>query len=189
MATWRIYGGLVGKQISSLVIESCSNGWFYSAPLPRSGRMVIFFTDEDLPDYREIWSEAGWNKMIRHTSLISDLLAFQPQLKVGPLRRGVANTSRLNRAAGPSWEAVGDAAMAFDPLSSQGMSAAIAGGANAAASLIEAQSGEGNAISQYRDWLHQNFTGYAHQYKHYYGLIPRDYGGEFWKRRKGAVFV
>jgi hypothetical protein len=37
----------------------------------------------------------------------------------------VANNSRLDRLAGEKWLAVGDAAMAFDPLSAQGISKAL----------------------------------------------------------------
>jgi|KBSSwiStaDraftv2_1062776.scaffolds.fasta_scaffold479824_2 hypothetical protein len=46
-----------------------------------------------------------------------------------------AHSSRLDRVSGDGWLAVDDAAMAFDPLSSQGLTHALASGIRAGEAL------------------------------------------------------
>jgi flavin-dependent dehydrogenase len=184
VASWRIYRQPGNRTPASLLIESSANGWFYTVLLPDGARIVAFFTDSDLPESRIVRTEVGWNRLIKQTALISEILGAAAPLAPGPVRTALANTSRLSRAVGNGWLAAGDAACAYDPLSSQGMLAAIAGGANAASSMIEAEAGKRGALSRYQDWVETAFAQYLEEHRRYYGLIPTDYGGEFWRRRR-----
>jgi flavin-dependent dehydrogenase len=89
-----------------------------------------------------------------------------------------ASTSWLDRITGPGWAATGDAAVAFDPLSSQGIVTALVMGREAArlaVGLIDADEYE----AQYRSVLEEHLA----LREAYYGLERRWPEAEFWRRR------
>jgi flavin-dependent dehydrogenase len=89
-----------------------------------------------------------------------------------------ASTSWLDRLAGPGWAAAGDAAVAFDPLSSQGIVTALVMGREAgrlAAGLIEPD----EYAEQYRAVLEEHLA----LREAYYGLERRWPEAVFWRRR------
>ena len=68
---------------------------------------------------------------------------------------------------------MGDAALAFDPLSSQGVVKALESGWRAAAAVAEFLRGNGNALTGYWEWLEAAFATYTQSYFHYYGQVRR----------------
>src|SRR5262249_26453424 len=104
---------------SCTLVEACADGWWYSALLPGRRLIAVYMTDADLlmgdrGPRQALWQMRAWQAM--HTR--RRLGAFD--LQVVP-RVVAAMSSRLDRPSGRGWLAVGDAAMAFDPLSSQGL--------------------------------------------------------------------
>jgi flavin-dependent dehydrogenase len=89
-----------------------------------------------------------------------------------------ASTSWLDRLSGPGWAATGDAAVAFDPLSSQGIVSAIVMGREAgrlAAGEIKAEAYD----EQYASVLEEHLA----LREAYYGLERRWAEADFWRRR------
>jgi len=89
-----------------------------------------------------------------------------------------ASTSWLDRLAGPGWAATGDAAVAFDPLSSQGIVTAIVMGREAgrlAAGEITAEEYD----EEYASVLDEHLALRGA----YYGLERRWPEAAFWRRR------
>jgi flavin-dependent dehydrogenase len=89
-----------------------------------------------------------------------------------------ASTSWLDRRCGPRWLATGDAAVAFDPLSSQGIATALVMGreaGRAAAGLVSIEEYD----ARYRSLLDEHLALRAA----YYGLERRWPDAEFWRRR------
>ena len=89
-----------------------------------------------------------------------------------------ASTSWLDRIAGPGWAATGDAAAAFDPLSSQGIVTALVMGREAgrvAAGTVRPEEYE----AQYASLLEEHLA----LLKAYYGLERRWADSDFWRRR------
>jgi flavin-dependent dehydrogenase len=84
-------------------VAAVPDGWWYTSPVPRGGRIEAFLTDADL-------LPRTWARRPRITD---------------------AATTWLDRITGPGWLATGDAAAAFDPLSSQGIITALAMGRSA----------------------------------------------------------
>ena len=92
-----------------------------------------------------------------------------------------ANSTKLEQVAGKQWVAIGDAAVSFDPLSSQGMF-------NAMASAMQLQ----RLINEFgfADEVSKHYTNqveqiWAHYLKHrslFYGA-ERRWKSEFWERR------
>jgi flavin-dependent dehydrogenase len=94
-------------------------------------------------------------------------------------------TLELLRTYGPDWKVifVGDAAMTFDPLSSQGICRSLESGLLGARAIAAALDGDDSALL---DWSFQNrqrFASHVQTRQAYYGLERRWPDSEFWRRR------
>jgi flavin-dependent dehydrogenase len=90
-----------------------------------------------------------------------------------------ASTSFLDRVMGPGWAATGDAAVAFDPLSSQGLVTALVMGREAgcvAAGLVSAT----DYAAEYRSLLDEHLA----LRRAYYAMETRWPDSPFWARRQ-----
>ena len=107
------------------IISSCKNGWWYTSPLPNNKRVLAFQTDSDLLELSKIRTNESFIELTKSNKEISALLKnHESTIQY----KGIvsANSTRLNQVTGPQWAALGDAAISFDPLSSQGMFNAMA---------------------------------------------------------------
>jgi len=107
-------------------ISASENGWWYSAVVPGGKRVVAFHTDADLVAKNELKTTASFLELAKQNPVMLSLLnghenaiAFKGSV--------AANSTKLEQVAGQQWVALGDAALSFDPLSSQGMYNAMAG--------------------------------------------------------------
>jgi flavin-dependent dehydrogenase len=89
-----------------------------------------------------------------------------------------ASTSWLDRLTGPGWAATGDAAAAFDPLSSQGIVTALVMGREAGR-LAAGELGPDEYAAAYRAVLKEHLA----LREAYYGLERRWPAADFWRRR------
>src|SRR5262245_8568382 len=166
---------------SCTLVEACADGWWYSAFLPGRRLMAAYMTDADLlRRHRGAWG-AFWQARLQqtiHTQL--RLRAFD--LRAVP-RVVAANSSRLDCVTGRGWLAVGDAAMAFDPLSSQGLIRALASGIRAGEALNGCFSGDLATMCQYDIEANNVFREYWRLRAVYYGRERRWPQSVFWQRR------
>jgi flavin-dependent dehydrogenase len=135
-------------------VASVPDGWWYASPLPQGGRIEAFLTDADL-------LPRTWER--------------RPQVTD-------ASTTWLDRISGPGWVATGDAAAAFDPLSSQGIVTALlmgrAAGLAAAGELDPAE---------YEEEYASLFLEHLALRDAYYALETRWPDSPFWSRRGATV--
>ncbi|CAG8815353.1 25207_t:CDS:2, partial [Dentiscutata erythropus] len=113
------------------LIESCSYGWFQTSRLPNNQRIIVFFTDDDLvkqfPQKIRIVDE--FVDFLRENS--SNINEILKEFDYKPIKSRVmcmaANSEVLSEFASIKiqWIAVGDSAISFDPLSSQGILTAL----------------------------------------------------------------
>jgi flavin-dependent dehydrogenase len=166
------------------LVEAKESGWWYSALLPDRRLVAIYLTDADLlPRGRERLL-AFWQSQLQQTVYTwARLRSFT--VESGP-RVVVANTSTLDRITGCGWLAAGDAAMGFDPLSSQGISQALESGALAGHALDRHLAGDAQALPQYADQTKRVFRRYVQLYEGYYGREQRWPQSTFWQRRHAA---
>jgi len=190
------------------LIEAAPDGWFYSAPLPRpasapSTRLVAFHTYPTHSSARNVRRSEGFLQAVQwSTEHISGLLnthGYEPIRQIsGFPRRTAAGSSRLVPScdlAGEGWVAVGDAALAFDPLSSQGMTTALEMGCYVgmafARLLKDQQEGleESSACARAQDAIEGMFKSVWEQYErnrqYYYGLVKRFEDEGFWRTARG----
>lgn len=117
-----------GERITT--VESAEIGWWYSTPLPDGSRVIALVTDADLvgPDRGATWSRAL--AATRHMAAIAGPSVGDAGVVAFP-----AGTAYRDPIVGEGWLAVGDAAVCFDPLSSQGLITGIVMAARAATML------------------------------------------------------
>ncbi len=101
----------------TILLEASEYGWWYCARLHNDRSVIMFISDPDLlmPGQNRILST--WRLRLaqtRHVRALAESFRILERLTVCSAR-----TQRLNNIAGRDWLAVGDAAMAFDPLSSK----------------------------------------------------------------------
>jgi flavin-dependent dehydrogenase len=166
---------------SCTLVESCADGWWYSALLPGQRSIAVYMTDADLlRRHRESWL-AFWQARLRQTTHTQSRLdAFE--LHAIPCAVA-ATSSRLDRVSGHGWLAVGDAAMSFDPLSSQGLMQALASGIRAGGALNAGLAGERAAIGEYGTRANEMFREYLRHRAVYYAREQRWPQSNFWRRR------
>jgi flavin-dependent dehydrogenase len=172
-----------GSAAGLTYIEAEENGWWYTAPLPNGRRVLAFHTDADLPQARLGKDPRALLERARSCPELSALLngcAFQ--LDDRPCGFQVANSAVLDPCAGPGWLAAGDAAMSFDPLSSQGLLNALFTGLAAAHTADEWLSGY-DSIREYDRLLAQVRQRYSGHLAYWYSTETRWPDSPFWQRR------
>ena len=169
-------------------IEAGPQGWWYSNRLPgenegKTSRLVVFHTDNDLPHSTLAATPHGFQHVLGYSAHIGpwlDQLGYRP---VGPVRGAAANSQRLQSFCGDAWMAVGDAAQAYDPLSSQGIYKALESGSQAGHfihyALSESPAGPGSLghenpyISQYAAQQQRLWENYSDRRNFFYQQQPR----------------
>jgi flavin-dependent dehydrogenase len=168
---------------SRTFVEAAPDGWWYTALIPSGERVVGFLTDRDFADRAALHSATGFMHLLQETQLIWRLLASHGYRPEGDPRGADAGTARLDRFAGRGWLAAGDAALSFDPLSSQGMLNALYLGLKAGQAVAQALSGEAGLIDDYVRQAGSIWTAYQTNRKTYYATETRWRERAFWQRR------
>ncbi len=130
-AYWLLEAGEDPGPDRATVVEATADGWWYTTPVPGRRRVVSFLTDSDLLPGRGARSARDWQERLERLPHIREPLARERCSLHGSPPILDAGVSYLDRPAGPGWVAAGDAAVSFDPLSSQGIITALVMGAGA----------------------------------------------------------
>jgi len=190
IAHWAIVPDQEAAQMS--IISAAETGWWYTASLPDNKRVVAMHTDPDLVE-KHSTKDADWflEAAKMNEAMASVLTTVDALDYCGVV---AANSTRLQQVAGPQWAAVGDAAMSFDPLSSQGMFNAMAGAVQLAALILapgqnaldDPREGERIATlySRQMDSIWERYT--AHKAL-FYTQEQRWQKAPFWSRRNSQI--
>jgi flavin-dependent dehydrogenase len=120
------------------VVEAVQQGWWYAAILPSGTPIAGLHLRPEaavgIERNREAWQKA-WLETMYVQHLFPGMCDAQ---RLKPVEAGGA---RSERCGGQGWLACGDAALAFDPLSSQGILSALYGGMLASQAVLKELSG------------------------------------------------
>jgi flavin-dependent dehydrogenase len=167
------------------LLESVKDGWWYSAFLPNSDVVTAYLTDADLYAKGSRAEANYWQRKFQHTThtsrRVSGLVLASDPLIVA------ANSSQIDRVAADNWLAVGDAAMAFDPLSAQGISKALESGVRAADAIHAYFSGKKSSFENYAAAIKKDFDHYMAMRNNYYRREMRWPESPFWQRRHSST--
>lgn len=164
---------------SMTLIEAVENGWWYANPLPDGRLVVAYMTDADMISRDPSSRATEWNSLLAQTAHARERVERHGyQLESAPYTVP-ADSSRLACIGNGSWYAVGDAAAAYDPLSSQGITTALSSALRAAQAITE-RSRDG---AQYQEWMEHTYALYLARWAGYYTLEQRWSQSPFWRRR------
>lgn len=156
------------------LIEAVDNGWWYSAPLPRARMVFAYMTDSDL------WRNYAWDELVKQAPLTSE----RARNLIPPPLQLVSAASVVRRpVTGSDWVAIGDAALAYDPLSGQGVLKSIETGTRSSAAIARHLTGDSAALPEYETWIHDAYQSYLSQRSHFYSSVRRWPNSRFWQRR------
>ena len=177
-----------GGLIDDLTFVAASpDGWWYTAALSSDRRVIAYFTDRRDRTAGESRSCEGYVRMMAEAPAVHRRAIGSGYVPETPPRFVGAESSRLERFVGPGWISAGDAAAAFDPLSSQGIFFALRSGVNAARAVRAALLGDGQAVEGYSQGLEHAFLAYLAQRQAYYRAEQRWMERPFWRTRHHAV--
>ena len=163
-------GGLVHKVFT----ETFEAGWGIVSQLNDSVNVMTLYTDKDEPVLEALRHYKHWPAVLASTQKLKDFLTASPLSKVVGAQ---ANSSKATQLAGNNWLAIGDAAIAFDPLSSHGISNALYGASKAAEALGRPDLSQ--ALKDYENTLVTIFEQYlVHRQRLY--ASERRWKSDFW---------
>jgi flavin-dependent dehydrogenase len=167
---------------ATLAVEAVSNGWWYCNPSPGMGTLTGFVTDADLARRSGAANASVWLSQLAQTTFVSQRVRRRQNVR-RVLARSCASAF-LDPLAGDRWLAVGDAVAVVDPLSSQGISKALASGKRAAQAIAAYLLGDGSRLSSYAARGRAEHQAYISARTGNY-LLERRWAAEaFWLRRQ-----
>ena len=168
------------------LLEAVEYGWWYAARLP-AGRVAVAVASDVAFVKREALNQRNaWRARLGETRHIGGALAG---CTAGDERLWVrtARSCRLDRASGPGWLAVGDAAASCDPISSRGIYHALHDGLQAAETIVAWLAGAPQALERYNAMIIARYDEYVRQRNHFYAIEQRWPSAPFWARRRSTA--
>jgi flavin-dependent dehydrogenase len=155
----------------TLLVESAERGWWYSAPLLDGAMVAAYLTDGD-----EVAGASSdrWHDALARTSYIA---ARTRDCVRTDLRVRRSSSGGLTQVGGAGWVAVGDAALAHDPLSGQGLFHALVSGMRGADALRR------GGIEAYCAAASARQAAYLRRRAEVYRRETRWPASPFWRRR------
>ncbi|MBJ7549080.1 lysine-epsilon-oxidase maturase LodB [Marinomonas ostreistagni] len=165
------------------VLESCEFGWWYCAHLPNNQMVVSLFADAGLVSSEHLGKIQPWLSYLADTSHLKRYVSGAKVCSEKPWVRN-AGSQRLLGHWPDNFIAVGEAACAFDPISSMGIGFAISSGCQAAIAIMAQQKvPTTGAIELYRSDLERIFSEYLETCRTIYSKEKRWEDSEFWLNR------
>ncbi|KAF8630506.1 hypothetical protein AX15_002877 [Amanita polypyramis BW_CC] len=165
-----------------VLIEAAESGWWYTTQLAENKRIIVYHTDDDEPPSKIARKPDGFMQLLYETVHVLKVVQnYGYSILENYPRCTAAWSSILHPLCDEEkrWCAVGDAAMAFDPLSSQGMIAALSVGCFVGELIGSSGGVNADSISEYHDKVGKK---YEKEKKYYYGQVPR-FSKKFWRKR------
>lgn len=165
------------------LLETMPEGWWY-ATLLGDGRLAVnFYTDPDLLPREATKDTEVLDRLLGASSFVGRwVMEADFQLTQPPALRS-AGTTWLAPATGEGWAAIGDAAAAFDPLSSHGMTTALWSGIRAADAARALFDGDKAPLASYAAAVAHGVQDFLESRAAVYGEERRFADAPFWRRR------
>jgi flavin-dependent dehydrogenase len=163
------------------VIEAVPDGWWWSMEQVGGGRRISLMTDADLCAVHGLCDPGVLQNRIAAAPAAEQhlLISGQP----ARLRVSAAATGVLAQVSGADWLAVGEAAVATDPLVASGLEFALASAELAHMSLLSASQGNAEALTMYNLEVQKLFDTTCELRRLLYMREGRYPKSPFWQRR------
>lgn len=174
---------------SLITVEATEHGWWYAARLPDERLVVALMVDSDLQPIRAARVHDFWRAQLCQTIHIRRFIESNSYEVVSVSPIIAANSSCLNVASGHSWLAVGDAAAAYDPISSQGILTAMEMAGSASTAIDRYLKGDAQGLEDYAAAVRSKFIQYLANLRFYYEMEQRWPQASFWQRRSSSWYM
>jgi 2-polyprenyl-6-methoxyphenol hydroxylase-like FAD-dependent oxidoreductase len=174
-----MFGGIFDVKIpsdSGLLVESTQNGWWYSLPTT-SGLMFAGW----MTDARAL-EGASWRGEM-YAALSATRFTRRRLSSLRSVVSSAASSSYSARCSGRTWFAIGDATLARDPLSGEGVASALRSGWDAGGRILERFDGNVSDNSNHESAVSE----YAAACSQMYGREKRWREAPFWKLRHSSL--
>jgi flavin-dependent dehydrogenase len=170
-------------------IEAGTEHWYWAAALPDStANVTVFLGSNRCRNRGGTPIKDVYLRLISESSLLSRCLSGA---LVQTIQACSATASRILEPVGVDWIKIGEAALAYDPLSSQGVQNAIVSGLQGAAvvhTLLSDPRSQRTAIAFFRDRVDEAATHHAAIAADFYGQQAKITPLPFWiERANGHV--
>lgn len=155
---------------TTTLIEAVPEGWWYSATVPGGDLIVASFCDPERP------ATLGPETARR----IADAQPIQQW-------QCSARAQAATQVHGDDWLAVGDAALAADPLSSQGIAQALAMGIAAAEAISHHLAGDSRGLARYAESIGALRRAFLIARRDTYRREQRFADSAFWRARQQHI--
>jgi len=183
IAVTTLFRGINVSKEGFILVETSPDGWWYSAPLSEDRMMVMLMTDSDLCGRAKLATASAWSRRLCAASATTTRVTHAAPLWKPRVFSAISQRLYRSEHRAP-WLAVGDAALAVDPISGSGVVRALrtaAAGAEAALAVLE--NGATDAIEAFESDRDQECTAYLQERALYYDLEQRWCLDPFWQRR------
>lgn len=178
----RVEGDAECQDGGTLHIEAVEQGWWYSVRCPDGGRICTYMTDAPLIRGYPGGAAALWQARLAESQIVGPLA--QDGKWSGRVEVFDAATQILPDLDCDGFLAVGDAAMAYDPLSSAGIAKGLVDGHDSAKALERYHNGDSEALHAYRTSRHQSYRQYRSRHAEIYRAETRWPQSPFWRARQ-----
>ena len=177
VAEWGIFSPGRTFGAAPLLLEADEDGWWYSLVLSDQRVIAAFLTDGPLLRART------WDARLASSPKTRERIALAGH----PIDRRItsARSQALPNAVSADLVAVGDAALARDPLSSGGIENAIRGGLQAAEAIHAYLNGNADLLAAYEEDAAHLRRRYLRERLETYSRVTRWPDAPFWKERQG----
>lgn len=168
------------------LIEATPDGWWYATYLPDGRLAVNYYTDADLLPRRGADDANRLEPLLAQSTFVRRWIEEASFETDAATSTASTATTWLAPCAGEGWLAVGDAAAAFDPLSSHGMTTALWTGIAGAEAAIADADGDRQKLEDFVQKVSLGVSKFLQQRKAIYGQERRYPDRPFWQRRHSA---
>jgi 2-polyprenyl-6-methoxyphenol hydroxylase-like FAD-dependent oxidoreductase len=165
-------------------VESVQDGWWYGVRFTNGTLLASFMTDASSVPRHPGRAPGLWSEQLRASRLLSPLAAMGHWS--GRVEVFDAAAQVLEHDAPPGFLAVGDAAAAYAPLSSWGITKGFSDGIAGADALALAHAGESRALAEHRKTQRRDFEMHRVRQSDFYRAETRWPASPFWRSRHGG---
>jgi len=181
------FDGIDTESEGYVMVETTAEGWWYTAPMPDGRMIAMLMTDGDLCGRADLASQPVWHARLQATEATHGRLAGAAA-SWGPRVFSALSQRLRRRERRRPWLAVGDAALAVDPISGSGVVRALSTArASAETALVLLDGPAPGAIEAYEADRDRECTSYLHERASYYRIEQRWQQSAFWQRRAAVV--
>ncbi len=162
-------------------LEAVEYGWWYTAKLPDNSMLVTLYSTKEIIHSEKLNSPDRWLESLKNTPHTYHLV--QSMEMIDNLPKGFPAPSYCqDKIAGKNWMAIGDAASAYDPITSMGITKSLLNAELSANVIAKRLNNSMLDCQQVQNVIKHSYDRYLEERRYYYGLEKRWRNSAFWKK-------